>query len=126
MTETTRTSDKKPFYQHPLSKSVFFGFIWAIGFAALLPIGTISLWQYSFFVGAVPSTLLWDAFNIQDRTSTILAAALNVLILLIPYFYYRQTRQQFWWLYLSLSLYGFINAALGFTIIISLKGLAAH
>jgi len=111
-------------FKHPLTKTLIFGFIWAVAFALLLPLGKIDFWQYSFFVGAVPSTLLWDIFNIQNQISVIAMALLNSLVLLIPYFYYLRTKQQYWWLYLSISLYGFINASLGFTIIISVKGFA--
>ena len=110
--------------KHPLTKTLIFGFIWAIAFALLLPLGKIEFWQYSFFVGAVPSTLLWDIFNIQNQISVIAMALLNGLVLLIPYFYYLKAKQQYWWLYLSISLYGFINASLGFTIIISVKDFA--
>ena len=113
-----------PFYKHPLTKSIFYGFIWALAFALLLPIGKIHFSQYAFFVGAVPSTLLWDLFNVQNSLSVIAIAIANSLVLLIPYFYYLKTKQQYWWLYWSISLYGFINAALGFTIIISVKGFA--
>jgi len=110
--------------KHPLTKTLLFGFICAILFAILLPFGKIAFWQYSFFIGSVPSTLLWDLFNIQNPLSVILAALFNVIILLIPYFYYLKTQQQYWWLYFSISLYSFINASLGFTIIISVKDFA--
>jgi len=110
--------------KHPLSKTLFFSFIWAILFAILLPFGKIASWQYSFFIGSVPSTLLWDLFNIQNPLSVVLAALFNAIILLIPYFYYLKTQQQYWWLYLNISLYSFINASLGFTIIISVKDFA--
>ena len=115
-----------PFFKRPLNKTIIYSYVWAIGFALLLPLGTINPWQYSFFIGAVPSTLIWDSFNIQNTLAIVLVALLNSLILFAPYFYYRLTQMQYWWFYLSISLYGFINAALGFTIIISVKGLAAH
>jgi len=114
------------FFKRPLIKTILYGYVWALGFALLLPLGTINPWQYSFFIGAVPSTLIWDTFNIQNTVTIVLVALLNSLILFSPYFYYRLTQMQYWWFYLSISLYGFINAALGFTIIISVKGLAAH
>lgn len=127
MTDSTAVTEqtvKRPFYKQPLTKTLVYGFIWAVIFALLLPLGTINVWQYSFFVGSVPSTLIWDTFNIQNTLSVVLIGLANSLILLIPYFYYLKTQQQYWWLYASISLYGFINAALGFTIIISVKGLA--
>lgn len=124
MSEQTKPNLR--FYQHPLFKTLIYGYMWAVGFAMLLPLGIIPAWQYSFFIGAVPSTLLWDGFNIQSSFSMVIVALLNSIILFLPYLYYRFFQQQLWWLYLSISLYGFINAALGFTIIISVKGLAAH
>ena len=111
-------------FKYPLTNTLIFGFIWAVAFTLFLSLGKIEFWQYSFFVSAVPSTLLWDTFNIQNQISVIAMAFLNGLALLIPYFYYLKTKQQYWWLYLSISLYGFINAALGFTIIISVKDFA--
>lgn len=111
-------------FKHPLTKTLIFGFIWAVIFALFLPIGKIEFWQYSFFIGAVPSTLIWDIFNIQNQTSVIAMALLNSLALFIPYFYYLKTKQQYWWFYLSISFYGFMNASLGFTIIISVKDFA--
>lgn len=119
--ETVKPNSK---LKHPLSKTLFYSFIWTLAFALLLPLDKIEWWQYSFFIGAVPSTLLWDIFNIQNPFSVIVMALLNGLILLIPYLYYLKTQQQYWWLYWSISLYGFINAALGFTIIISVKDFA--
>ncbi|MDX1351960.1 MAG: hypothetical protein R3254_03045 [Thiomicrorhabdus sp.] len=120
-TEKTQTISK---LKHPLTKSLIYGLIWALAFALLLPLGKIAFWQYAFFIGSVPSTLLWDIFNVQNPLSVIALALLNLLILLIPYFYYLKTQQQYWWLYWSISLYGFINASLGFTIIISVKDFA--
>jgi len=111
-------------FKQPLTKTLIIGLIWTVAFALFLPLGKIEFWQYSFFVSAVPSTLLWDTFNIQNQISVIAMALLNSLVFLIPYFYYLKTKQQYWWLYLSISLYGFINAALGFTIIISVKDFA--
>jgi len=113
-----------PKYKHPLTKTLVYGYMWAVGFALLLPVGTIDFWQYSFFVGAVPSTLIWEGFNINNTLSVVVVALLNSLILMIPYFYWLKLKEQVWWLYLSISLYGFINASLGFTIIISVRGLA--
>jgi len=118
------TASPKSKLTAPLYKTLFYSFIWTLAFAVLLPLGKIEWWQYSFFIGAVPSTLLWDIFNVQNPISVIAVAVLNGLILLIPYFYYLKTQQQYWWLYWSISLYGFINAALGFTIIISVKDFA--
>ena len=111
-------------YQRPLNKTLFFGLIWALLFAIFIPPSKLSFWQYGFFVGSVPSTLIWDWFNIQSQLSVILMALLNGLILLTPYWWYLKTQQQTWWLYATFSLYGFINAALGFTIIISLRNFA--
>ncbi|HHT00656.1 MAG TPA: hypothetical protein ENK73_07355 [Thiomicrospira sp.] len=122
--ETTKMVKPISKIRHPLTKTIIYGFIWAVVFALLLPFGKILLWQYSFFIGAVPSTLLWDLFNIQNPSSVIIVAMVNSLILLFPYFYYLKTQQQYWWLYFSIALYGFINASLGFTIIISVKDFA--
>lgn len=117
-------TSKRKWYQKPLSKTLFWGFIWALLFAMLLPPEKMQLWYYSFLIGAVPATLAWDWFNIQTAFSTLLAASLNTIILLLPYFYFRATGLQMRWLYIALSCYGFINAALGFTIIISMKNIA--
>ena len=114
---------KMPFYKNPLNKTLFYSFIWAFGFAFLLPTANISLWQYTYFIGSVPSMLLSDMLNMQHNGIALLVAMANSLILLIPYFYYLKTQQQYWWLYWSISLYGFINASLGFTIIISMIGI---
>ena len=111
-------------YQKPLSKTLFWGFVWAAMFAGFLPLEKMQLWQYSFLVGSVPSTLLWDWFNLQSQAVTLIAALLNALIILTPFWYYRISGQQFWWLYSAMSFYAFINAALGFTIIISVKNIA--
>ncbi|BCN93881.1 hypothetical protein THMIRHAM_16660 [Thiomicrorhabdus immobilis] len=116
-----QTSQSTARLTHPLTKTIFYGFIWALAFSVLLPQNKIEFWQYSFFVGSVPSTLLWDIFNIQNNLSMVLVALANSFILFIPYIYYLKTGQQYWWLYWSISLYGFINASLGFTIIISVK-----
>ena len=122
-THESRTTHFK-WYQNPLHKTLFWCFIWAVAFALLLPLGKMQFWYYSFLIGSVPSTLLWDWFNIQSATSTVIAAVINAIILMIPYWYYRSTLQQMRWLYFAFSLYGFINAALGFTIIISMKNIA--
>lgn len=115
---------KFKWYQNPLHKTLFWSFIWALAFALLLPLNKMQWWYYSFLIGSVPSTLLWDWFNIQSATSTLLAATINAIILMMPYWYYRSSLQQMGWLYFAFGLYGFINAALGFTIIISMKNLA--
>lgn len=122
MNSTTAQTFK--WYQNPLHKTLFWGFIWAFFFALLLPIEKIQLWYYSFLIGSVPSTLLWDWFNLQNATSTVIVALVNALIIMTPFWFYRKTQQQIRWLYVSISLYAFINAALGFTIIISMKNLA--
>ncbi|WP_130536908.1 hypothetical protein [Thiomicrorhabdus indica] len=123
-TSSNPTQPQFKWYQNPLHKTLFWSFIWTIGFALLLPFDKMQLWYYSFLIGSVPSTLLWDWFNIQTVTSTLIAATLNALVLLMPYWYYRSSLQQTGWLYFAFGVYGFINAALGFTIIISMKNLA--
>lgn len=111
-------------YQKPMTKTLFWGFVWAIIFAILLPLDKMQLWHYSFLIGSVPSTLLWDWFNLQSQAVTLIAALLNALIILTPFWYYRISGLQFWWLYSAISFYALINAALGFTIIISVKNIA--
>ncbi|WP_319379888.1 hypothetical protein [Thiomicrorhabdus sp.] len=106
----------------PLCKTLLFGFIWAAVFAAFIPAGKITVWQYSILLGSVPATLLWDIFNLQSATVQILSALANAIILFIPYFYFRSTGEESKWLWLTFSAYGLINAALGFTMIISLRG----
>lgn len=121
---TNLATTKHKWYQKPINKTLFWGGVWALGFALLLPLDKMQLWYYSFLIGSVPSTLLWDWFNIQSASSTLIMAALNGGILLLPYMYYRQTGQQLRWLYIAISSYALINAALGFVIIISVKNIA--
>ncbi|NPA72868.1 MAG: hypothetical protein GXO35_08580 [Gammaproteobacteria bacterium] len=121
MPVSSRLSTIRSNLNSPLSKALFFGFIWSLGFALILPAETLKAWQYSFFVGSVPSTLIWDLFNIQNPLSMVIMALFNSLILFSPYFYYLKTKEQIWWFYAAISFYGLINAVLGFTIIISLK-----
>lgn len=122
MNETTLTSFR--WYQKPLTKTLFFGFIWSLIAAMFIPPSLIELWQYSYLLGAVPSTLLWDFYDLRTPLSVILAALFNLLILISPYLVYRKIREQFWWFYLSISVYALANAGLGITFIISMRNIA--
>ncbi|MBF6058393.1 hypothetical protein [Thiomicrorhabdus heinhorstiae] len=122
MTPRKSLSSSKPILCQPLCKTFLYGFAWSLIFAAFIPLGKIAAWQYSILLGSVPSTLLWDLFNLQNTTTQIASAIVNATILFTPYFYFRLSGEQSKWLWLTFSLYGFINAALGFSIIISLRG----
>ena len=112
------------FMQKPIVYSLFWALIWALGFSFLIPFGLIEWWEYFIFLGAVPVTLVWDWFNLQNQLSVLSLGILNFLILLTPYWIWRTTQVTNRWLTASFAFYGMINAALGFSIIISFKGFA--
>ena len=112
------------FKHSALTISIFWALIWTALFSFLIPIGLIEWWEYFIFLGAVPVTLVWDWFNIQNQTSVISLGLLNFLILLTPYWIWLKQQQHHFWLTASFAFYGLINAALGFSIIISFKGFA--
>lgn len=121
MTTTANASYK--WYQQPLNKTLFYSFIWAfIAVLFTLP-GDIALWQYAYLIGSVPSMLLWDLFDIRSPLSALIVASINLLILLSPLLIYRKIREQFWWFYLSISVYALANAGLGITMIISMRNI---
>lgn len=111
-------------YQQPLNKTLFYSFIWAFIAALFTLPGEIALWQYAYLIGAVPSMLLWDLFDIRSPLSAVIVASINLLILLSPFLVYRKIREQFWWFYLSISVYALANAGLGITMIISMRNIA--
>lgn len=127
MTETPSIPNENSihlkWYQSPQLKTLVLGFIWALLFSLFIPSDKLTFWQYSFFLSSVPSTLIWDWFGIQSITSTLVLALINSLIFLSPYWVFLKFRQTYWWFYLAISSYAFINAALGFIIIISLRDL---
>jgi len=115
---------KRKWYQRVSTQTLLFSLGWAFIFALTLPPSLLKFWEYFIFIGAVPITLVWDWFNIQNAYSVTFLGLINLLVLLTPYWYWRKTGETSRWLYASFSLYGLINAALGFTIIISLRGFA--
>ncbi|QCU90649.1 hypothetical protein [Thiomicrorhabdus sediminis] len=108
-----------------LFKSLFYGTIWAFAFAWLLPEDTLDGVQYLLFVSSLPATFIWQ-ISVEQPLWLIAVALVNLLVLLIPYFYYLKTGLQLWWLYWSLSLYGFMNAAMAFILSINLLGPLAN
>lgn len=108
-----------------LFKSLLYGTIWAFAFAWLLPENTLDGAQYLLFISSLPATFIWQ-ITTEQPLWLIVVTLVNILVLLIPYFYYLKTGLQLWWLYWSLSLYGFMNAAMAFILSINLLGPLAN
>lgn len=105
------------FWQAPLLKTTFYGLIWALAFAWLLPANQIEVWQYSFFISALPAILVESFVSINTPAVLSTVSLVNLLILYIPYWFYRKHQVVPWKLYWGISLYAFLNAALAFSLI---------
>jgi hypothetical protein len=112
------------FYKTALFKTISAGLIWALGFSILISFGNVEPQDYLLLIASIPASLIFTQFNFENFFSLFAVSMINLAIYALPYIYYRAFNNQHWWFYLSISIYAFLNAALGFSMIITLKGMA--